>query len=414
MPKLTKNTIDRLAKQARSEGRTVWATCSALDGFQARATAAGRVFYYFRASRDLDPKRKRHPLGKHGEFTCDEARAKAKRYLRALESGQDPTAARRARRDAPTIDDLAARYMAEWAAPQKKPRSVESDRQLWQNHVCPAWGSRKVADITRADVVAIHTKIGSRKHRGKRTTGAANRVLALLSKAFNLAEVWGLRPQGSNPCKHVQRFRERKVERYLSADQYRAVFGAIDKAAETGRSPRTKTACSVLRVLALTGLRVGEVTGLQWADVDEERSQLVLLDSKTGPRRVPLGPEALALVLRQPKGPAKAYVFADPQAPANPLGYDQVHHAWRRVRELAGLPEHRVHDLRHAFASAAARSGLSLPAIGSLLGHRTPATTARYLHLVDDPLQAAAAQTTATIVGTKGQPSPKRKRVRRG
>ncbi len=125
---------------------------------------------------------------------------------------------------AETLNEFSERYLAEHARPKKKPSSATEDARLLRNHILPALGRRKLAKVTRTEVARIH-------HSMRGTPYAANRVLALLSKMFNLAERWGLRPDGSNPCRHVERFKERHRERRVGAEYRRggdpsaAVYG---------------------------------------------------------------------------------------------------------------------------------------------------------------------------------------------
>jgi integrase len=235
--------------------------------------------------------------------------------------------------------------------------------------------------VTRVDVTKLH-------HANRAAPYQANRVLAVLGKMFNLAERWGLRPDGSNPCRHVEKFFERKRERMLSPAELARLGEAL--AAYDG-SPYVVAA---VKLLVFTGARLGEVLGLQWAWIDFERGEARLPDSKTGAKTLHLPPPALAVLADLPRLGGNPYVITGAKAGAALVNIEKP---WRAIRQVAGLDDVRLHDLRHAFASVAASSGMGLPIIGKMLGHTQSATTARYAHLESDPVKAAAASVAGKI-----------------
>src|SRR5215471_4247279 len=208
----------------------------------------------------------------------------------------------------------------------------------------------------------------------------------MLSKMFNLAEVWGLRPDGSNPCRHVEKFTEKKRERMLSP----AELARLGDAAYDG-SPY---AVAAFKVLVFTGARLGEVLGLQWQWVDFERGEARLPDSKTGAKTIHLPPPALAVLTELPRVAGNPHVIVGGKPGAALVNLEKP---WHAIRKAAGLDDVRIHDLRHAFASVGVASGMGLPIIGQMLGHSQPQTTARYAHLASDPVKAAAAAVASKI-----------------
>jgi integrase len=210
---------------------------------------------------------------------------------------------------------------------------------------------------------------------------------------FNLAERWGLRPDGSNPCRHVDRYPERRRERYLAGSELGRLGEALDEAEQTGEEPAA--AVAALRLLLFTGCRRGEILNLSWGEVDFEYRCLRLKDSKTGPKLVPLNPPALGVLeqLARRRGPSP-WVVEGARQGRNFVG---LHRVWDRVRKQAGIEDVRIHDLRHSFASFGASAGMGLPLLGALLGHRAAATTARYAHLHTAPLRAASEEIGARI-----------------
>ncbi|MFH1036432.1 MAG: site-specific integrase [Pseudomonadota bacterium] len=261
--------------------------------------------------------------------------------------------------------DLFGRYFSEHAEPKKKAATVRQDRGWVTRWVLPALGKTKARDVTRADVANLH-------HAMRETPYQANRVLEILKKAFNLAEGWGLRPDGSNPCRHVEKFKEAKRERLLTVDELARLGQTLDQIEqEVSEMPAM---ISLVRLLVLTGCQLGEIQNLKWEHVDLEAGALRLPDSKTGAKVVPLGDSAMELLANLPRAPFAVYVCPGLKANRPLVG---IHRAWYRIRERAGLPDLRLHDLRHGWASLAASSGLSLPIIGAVLGHAQPGTTAR-------------------------------------
>jgi hypothetical protein len=174
-------------------------------------------------------------LGRHGEITAEEARTKAVKLRGAIADGKDPSRIRDDAAAAPTVDELADRYLAEHAAPHKKPRSIEEDRRNLVLHVRPNLGDLKAGEVTRQDILRLHYKL-------RVTPTAANRVQALLSKMFELAEAWGIRPEASNPCRRVPKYTERSRDRFLSTDELNRLGEALDAAERDGEHPRPEPA----------------------------------------------------------------------------------------------------------------------------------------------------------------------------
>lgn len=379
--RITKRVVDGLA--AGDAAAMVWDTEVAGFGVRWRGGAAVYLVRY-RAGRGRGAPIRTVTIGRHGApWTPDTARVEAKRILGAAAGGADPASMRAAERTAPMVADLIERFLAEHADAKRKPRTAVEYRRLMALHVLPALGNRKVASISRADVAKLH-------HAGRATPYQANRVLAVLSKAFALAEVWGLRPDGSNPCRGVERYREAKREAMLTA----AELARLGDALAAHRGPPAVVAA--IRLLIFTGARLSEILGLRWGEVDLERGEARLADSKTGAKTLHLPPPALRVLTALPRIDGNPFVITGHRAGAPLINLQKP---WRAIRTAAGLPSLRVHDLRHAFASVGAGAGLGLPIIGKLLGHSQPATTARYAHIAADPAKAAAAAIAGQIEG---------------
>jgi integrase len=278
-------------------------------------------------------------------------------------------------RDAPTVADLAARFMAEHVDPKRKKRTGVEYRRLLDTVILPALGKKKVGDVTRQDVARLH-------HTHRATPYQANRSVAVLGKMFTLAEAWGLRPDHSNPCRHLERFKETRRERMLSSEELGRLSEAL---ASYGGSPHVVAA---IKLLALTGARLSEVLGLRWEWVNFDRGEARLPDSKTGAKTLYLPPPALAVLADLPRITGNSFVIVGQKEGA---GLVNLEKPWRAIRREAELNDVRLHDLRHAYGSIAVSSGMGLPILGKLLGHSQPQTTARYAHLAADPVKAAAA-----------------------
>jgi integrase len=167
-----------------------------------------------------------------------------------IEGGADPAADRLARQAAPTVAVLTTRFLAEHVEAKRKASTAAEYHRLCDKIILPALGTRKVADVARAEVARLH-------HTHRATPYLANRMLAVLSKMFNLAKRWGLRPDGSNPCRHIEKFSEKKRERMLSPAELARLGDAL---AGYGGSPY---AVAAIKLLVFTGARLGEVLGLR-------------------------------------------------------------------------------------------------------------------------------------------------------
>jgi integrase len=247
--------------------------------------------------------------------------------------------------------------------------------------VRPALGPKKIADVTRADIARLH-------HAHRETPYQANRILAVLSKMFSLAEAWGLRRDGSNPCRHIERNPERGRERMLSAPELARLGDAL--AAYDG-SPYITAA---VKLLLFSGARLSEILGLRWEWINLERGEARLPDSKTGAKTLHLPPPALAVLNGLPRLEGNPYVIVGQKDGASLVNLQKP---WQAIRKAAGLTDVRLHDLRHSYASVGAAGGDSLLVIGKLLGHHHAATTERYAHLALDPIKAAAASIAGRI-----------------
>jgi integrase len=380
--------ITKRAVEAMTPGATdLYLWDDEIKGFGLKTTPLGHKVYLVqyrlggRASR-----LRRATIGKHGvPWTPDTARKEAKSILGEIAQGVDVAAVRAAKRqataEATTMAELATRFLTEHAEAKRKDRTSAEYRRLLDRIILPALGKLQAAAVTRQDIARLH-------HSLRTTPYQANRVLATLSKMFNLAEVWGDRPDGSNPCRHVEKFPERKRERFLSADELSRLGDAL---ASYKGSPFVP---ALIKLLVFTGARLNEILTLEWSSVDTVRGEARIADSKTGAKIVHLPPPALSVLAELPRLSGNPYVIAGERLGRHLVNAEKP---WRAIRSAAGLDDVRLHDLRHAFASVAAASGMGLPIIGKMLGHSQAQTTHRYAHLAADPVKAAAATVAGKI-----------------
>jgi len=313
-------------------------------------------------------------IGKHGApWTPETARKEALKILADTARGIDPNERKRRERAKRSVDAVWKEFEASHLS-KLKPKTRADYQQLYARYIFPHLGSKALADVSKADVASLHRKLEDKPR-------TANLVLAVLSKFMNWAEAHDLRPQYSNPVKWVKKYRENRRDRFLSEEELKALGCSLDQELEDNGNIYVVAA---IRLLILTGARVSEILTLKWDYVDLENNLLLLPDSKTGRKAILLNTAAAELLCSLPRMANNPFVIC-----GNREGRHLVNlrKPWRRIHKRAGLDDVRLQDLRHTFASWAARTGGSLPKIGALLGHSQVQTTQRYAHLVPEDLR---------------------------
>ena len=261
-----------------------------------------------------------------------------------------------------------------------KPRTLHVNRCYLRNQILPHFGGRNIAGI---DGKAVRNWFASLAA----TPVAADRSMPILSVIMREAEAAGLRPEGSNPCRGIRRYRRKGRERFLSDEEIRRLSAVLSERAESRPSQ-----VAAVRLLLLTGCRKTEILTLRWTDYREGR--LFLRDSKTGPRTVWLSRPARTILERLPR--QGSWMFPAPRV-GGPRDSDWLDRFWWDVRVEVGIEDVRIHDLRHTHASIALRQGATVLAIGKLLGHADPQTTLKYAHPADAMI-ADAAETVGSVL----------------
>jgi len=375
MVRITKTVVDAL-----QPGEQIWDR--EIKGFGARRQK-GRPHYFF--AYKSNGRRRWLTLGEHGgQLTADMARKEAEILRGLVSDGGDPAKARDEQKAAGTMAELVERYIADYALPRNKASTVAEYRCLIRLHILPKFGPLRVDEVSSADVARWHSGF-------KTNRMAGNRALALLKSIFSQAEKWGLRTL-ANPARGIEMYPEKPRERLLTAEELGRLGSVLTEVDRNQSEHPSVVAC--IRLLVLTGARLSEILKLKWDYVDFEHSVLRLPDSKTGPKTIPLGAPALALLSTLKENSISPWVLPGLSPENHFIG---IQHPWRRMRVIARLQDVRIHDLRHAFASVAAMAGDSLLLIGRVLGHRQTRTTERYAHLADDPVRAVADRTSRRI-----------------
>lgn len=363
--RVTKAVVDSLI-----QGET--ARDDKLPGFGVRRQR-GRPIYFLQ--KRINGRVRWLTIGPHGApWTPELARKEAYRLLGAIAEGENPATERQMRLDNPTLAEAFALFREDHL-PTVKSATATRYEVLFRLHILPLLGTHRVSDISRQDIQRLHRKLAD-------IEASANYAVAVMSKLMNWCEDHGYRPENSNPCRRVKKFRPVKRERFLSKEELGRLGETLRSLEATG--VEGPFVIAAIRLLIFTGARMGEILTLRWTFVDFDRKFLALPDSKTGQKYINLNSFALEVLSSMPRVQGNPFVIVGRNEGARLINLEKP---WRRIRKAAGIDDVRIHDLRHSFASFAADTGGSLRMIGKLLGHTQPQTTDRYAHLTDDPVR---------------------------
>lgn len=405
---LTLDTVKRMDK-----GAFIWDT--RVTGFGVRRQKSEARTYLVKAR--VRNKQRWFTIGRHGApWTPDTARKEALRILGDIADGVDVAEVRDERKSSITVSQLCDAYIAEAEAGKvltkfgspKKRSTLSTDKGRILRHIKPLLGARPVKNVTSQDVkkflsdvatgkTSADTKTG--KHgraivRGGR--GTATRTVGLLGGIFTYAIDNGMKPDGINPVIGVKKFPDQKETRFLTSAEFAKLGNAMREIEAECNNPY---GLAGIRLLMLTGCRKSEILNLKWDEVDFENACLRLPDSKTGRKVVLLGAPVLEVLASIQRFHGNPHVLPSAKTSGSFSGLPSI---WNRVRKKAGLEWATLHILRHSFASFGAGSGLGLPVIGHLLGHKDAATTARYAKVAIDPAKLAADSISRGIANAIG------------
>jgi integrase len=411
---LTKRTIDALEPETLPYD----VYDASIRGFHVRVSPKGAKS--FRLKYMADGRQRVLTLGKLSEtFTTDKARKLALGERGAVETGVDPVEERNLerqardekRRRAVTLAELVERWLVEGrdAAPAKRESSWNTDARMLRRHMIPLLGKVYVRDLTKGDIEKAQRQIMAGETAVNEKTGFRGRAIVKGGPASARRSVmalstlltWAVDQEiiTANPCARVKKVAQRACQRFLSEAEAVALFDALN--AQEADGTLLKIWADAVRLLLLTGARKTEILALRWSEVDLERGLITLIrernktGGKTGEKHIALNSAACTIMAARPRD--GEFVFPSPRIEG--AGATGLQRAWERTRARAGLPDVRLHDMRHSFASFAAASGQSLFVIGKALGHAQPVTTARYAHLGRDPVRDLAEGVGQKIMG---------------
>lgn len=400
--KLTKAAVDT----AKPEKNPYELRDAAIPGFLLKVTPAGRKVFML-AYVANNGQRRKPSIGRFGEITVEQARAIAQDWLADVRRGRDPSAEKSAARRSPSVKELFERFITEYSEPRNKPTTVEANRGYGKLYIIPYLGQTKVSDVTRADIAGLMKKMS------KFPTNA-NRVLSAVRKMFNMAEVWSMRPDGSNPCRHIPKFPERGKTRLITDAELKRLYAYLGKAEAEGlEHPFILLA---VRLQFEFAARMSEIVNLEWAWVDFDNRRVEWPDSKTGGMSKPMSAEAVRLLKAAPRLEESPYVCPSIFDPNRPMSKHTYYKGWRRILGRAGLVHIGTHGIRHRSATDIANSGIPVKVGMALTAHKTVTMFMRYVHAENDPVRAAAdvvavrrqglIGSTALVAATNSAPAP--------
>lgn len=388
--KLTKSAVDAAQPQAQP----VELRDTLVPGFLCKITPTGRKVFMLQYRTNAGERRK-PALGLYGELTVEQARSLAQEWLAQVRRGGDPAAEKAAARQAPTVRELCVKFMEDHSSQRNKPSTQKGYQGVIDRNIIPLLGRMKVHDVKRPDVASMMKKMAHKP-------ADANRTFSVMRKIFNLAEVWGYRPDGTNPCRHVPMYPNGKATHLISDEEMGKLFHYLDYLETEGlEHPVIPLA---IRLQFEFAARRSEIVLLEWSWVDLENRRVVWPDSKTGGMSKPMSEEAYRLLSTAPRYEGSIYVLPSPRRPMKHLTTGEYYNGWSRTLKAAGVTHVGTHGIRHRSATDIANSGIPVKVGMALTAHKTVAMFMRYVHTEDAPVREAAelvAKRRKTIIGTR-------------
>lgn len=388
--KLTKSAVDAAQPQAQP----IELRDTLVPGFLCKITPAGRKVFMLQYRTNAGERRK-PALGQYGELTVEQARSLAQEWLAQVRRGGDPAADKAEARKAPTVKELCVSFMEDYSKQRNKPSTQKGYQSVIDRNIIPMIGRLKVRDVKRPDIAGMMKKMAHKP-------ADANRTFGVMRRMFNLAEVWGYRSDGTNPCRHVPMYPNGKATHLISDEDMGRIFRQLDKLEAEGLEDYVIPLAIRLQ-FEFAGRR-SEIVGLQWDWVDLENRRVVWPDSKTGGMSKPLSEEAHRLLSTAPRQEGCPHVLPSPSHPGQHLTTGEYYNGWSRVLKVAGATHVGTHGIRHRSATDIANSGIPVKVGMALTAHKTVAMFMRYVHTEDDPVRQAAelvANRRKTITGAR-------------
>jgi integrase len=379
--RLTKDAIER-ALPPEGGRKERFLRDDEVRGLGLRVTAGGAKSFIFEAR--IKGRNRRMTLGAWPDLTVLLARKKAMKLRTSIADGEDPAADADAARKETTFGELSTTYLEHHAHPRKK--SAWQDENILRLYIPGSWKFRRLSDITRADVARLHARVGEANGHY-----SANRTLALLRTMFNKAREWES-TKADNPVHGIEPFDEEKRERYLSLEELQKVNAAL--VAENDWRWHAYFPLSLM-----LGTRKSELLAMKWPDIDFAARTWRIPQTKSGkPHLLPLPAAAIAILESLPSRNTSEWVFPGEGKSGHLM---EPSKSWQRIRRRAGVPDVRIHDLRHTLGAWLTEQGINLPLIGRALNHSQAATTMRYAHASLNGVRAALEANAALMTATK-------------
>jgi integrase len=383
MPKLNLTAAACLAAQCEPGKKRTDYWDLTTTGFVLECRSTGGKSYTLRYF-DAHGRQRQHKIGIHGEITFDQARRAAIRLRSEVVLGGDPAGTKDTKKATISYADLAAQHLEYAATYQKRPENTDAVLRV---HILPRWGKLRLDEITPQEIAKW---LGQKRANGL-APATVEKIRITFNRSFELALKWNLPGITANPVRGITRPKfSNQRSRYLTAGEAQRLFRAVERSA----NPQLK---HIVGLLLLTGARKNELLKAQWQHVDFDRHAWFIPDSKTGKsRHVPLSQAAVDILGKLPRWGGCPWLLPNP---ATLKPYTDIKRAWMTARDEAQLPDVRIHDLRHSFASFAVNAGVDLFAVGKVLGHADHQSTMRYSHLANDTLMAAVEAGAAKMAG---------------
>lgn len=381
MPKLKLDSTGVLTAHCPVGKRKIDYYDSMITGFVLEVRESGGKTFYLRYH-DQQKRLKQHKIGAFGDITVDQARKAAKRLRSEVVLGGSPAAEKEKRRAVPTYAVLSEKHLA---FIKTQARSYNTIEGYVRRHIIPRWGKKLVSDIHQPDVAAW---LAEKKESGL-AVATVEKIRVIFGRSFELGLKWNIAGIDRNPVKGISLGPINNArDRFLSDEEAKRLHQAV--AASQNSQLRY-----IVGLLLMTGARVSELLKAEWRHVDLDNRRWLIPTSKTGKHRyVPLSEAAVALINALPRFNDCGYLLPNP---VTKKPFVSIKHSWQTARKEAGVPDVRIHDLRHSAASFMVNAGVDLYTVGKVLGHANIASTGRYSHVANDTLLKAVEAGSAKL-----------------